>query len=707
MFLTPAYIMGIAAVVAPVVFHLLRRMPRKRVPFSTLMFLEASPPEVTRRSRLDNWPLLLLRAFILILIAIAFARPFWRTKQFSLASVSNKSEHLILIDTSASMKREDLWNQVTEHFQSLLEDISEDEEIALAAFDRDITLHVSFASLQNLKNSQKKIALEQSFQELKPTWNETRIGTALMTAVDFMQRERVESSRSVQQKIHLITDLQQGAQYEELRTFTFPDHLSVDVLMVESAKSSNAGLQLIQSENSKPILSQQNPPVTIRVSNTAQSEKDHFVIQSPNVEEQWDLFVPEKQSRTLSLNQTEHAITKIQLNGDDHPFDNLLYLTPRPQKEETIVHFGNRVSDSRNDPHYFLGIAFPDTVSRKVNVRLQTAEMSWDPALFQQAGMIFITRSLSDEEIIRVQKFVQSGGVAVTSFPNVNDYPTLFALLESEPLPVQSVVAKDSLMMTDIDFNHALFQPFSDADYANFSKIQTWRYNRIDPKELQKHQSLREARWLARFDHEAPALLEYQQNNGRYLIFLTGWTPQQSQFALSSKFAAIWNQALKLSPNYLPPARQFFIGDSIVLADLLGENRKPIWLRTPDEHTISLKGKATLKEELNVPGIYRVELENKVDSTPAEEFAFAVNLPPRESQTSTLKKKHLEELGLPMGNRSNEQSADEQQLRQHKATELEQDQKLWRWLLLIALGLLAWESILAKRHCKVEELEPV
>ena len=61
-FLTPLTSLGLLAIAAPIVFHLIRRTPRGEVPFSSLMFLSPSPPRLTRRSRLDHLLLLLLRA---------------------------------------------------------------------------------------------------------------------------------------------------------------------------------------------------------------------------------------------------------------------------------------------------------------------------------------------------------------------------------------------------------------------------------------------------------------------------------------------------------------------------------------------------------------------------------------------------------------------------------------------------------------------
>ena len=78
-FLAPLYVAGALAIGLPILFHLIQRRPRGEKTFSSLMFLSASPPRLTRRSRLDNLLLLLLRAAALILIASAFARPFLRS----------------------------------------------------------------------------------------------------------------------------------------------------------------------------------------------------------------------------------------------------------------------------------------------------------------------------------------------------------------------------------------------------------------------------------------------------------------------------------------------------------------------------------------------------------------------------------------------------------------------------------------------------
>ena len=108
--LAPLYFLGALAVGLPILFHLIRRQPKGQVEFSSLMFLRPTPPRLTRRSRLDNWFLLLLRALALTLLAAAFARPFLRSVAISDEELPGR-RIVLVVDTSASMQRAGLWQQ--------------------------------------------------------------------------------------------------------------------------------------------------------------------------------------------------------------------------------------------------------------------------------------------------------------------------------------------------------------------------------------------------------------------------------------------------------------------------------------------------------------------------------------------------------------------------------------------------------------------
>src|SRR2546426_1339848 len=108
-FLAPLFLLGGLAVALPVIFHLIRRTTRERTVFSSLMFLLPSPPRLTRRSRLEHILLLLLRCLVLCLLALGFARPFIK-KAVPPAPPSAARRLLLLVETSASMRRADLWS---------------------------------------------------------------------------------------------------------------------------------------------------------------------------------------------------------------------------------------------------------------------------------------------------------------------------------------------------------------------------------------------------------------------------------------------------------------------------------------------------------------------------------------------------------------------------------------------------------------------
>ena len=129
-FLYPLFLAGALAVVLPIVFHLIRRSSKDKVPFSTLRFLQPSPPRLTKKSRLEHLFLLLLRCLILVLLALAFARPYLEKALDVANTAENPQRNLILLDASASMRRASLWEQAQD---ALVDQVNQIDSAALAA----------------------------------------------------------------------------------------------------------------------------------------------------------------------------------------------------------------------------------------------------------------------------------------------------------------------------------------------------------------------------------------------------------------------------------------------------------------------------------------------------------------------------------------------------------------------------------------------
>ena len=173
-FLAPLYLAGLAAIGLPILFHMIRRTPKGKVPFSTLMFLEASPPRVTSRSKIEHWLLLLLRATALILLALAFSRPFLRQSEDQTVD-AQATRRAILVDVSASMRRDGLWKQATEKVDAILKDVKPDDSVGLFVFDQELLPLLSFEEWSGLQAGHQAAVAQERLGEVTPGWMGTNL----------------------------------------------------------------------------------------------------------------------------------------------------------------------------------------------------------------------------------------------------------------------------------------------------------------------------------------------------------------------------------------------------------------------------------------------------------------------------------------------------------------------------------------------------
>ena len=75
-FANPYFLAALAGVAVPVLIHLLTRDHVKHVAFSTLRFFAKRAKAVVQRKRFQELLLIAMRAAIVALLALIFARPF-------------------------------------------------------------------------------------------------------------------------------------------------------------------------------------------------------------------------------------------------------------------------------------------------------------------------------------------------------------------------------------------------------------------------------------------------------------------------------------------------------------------------------------------------------------------------------------------------------------------------------------------------------
>ncbi|MCB9852703.1 MAG: BatA domain-containing protein [Phycisphaerales bacterium] len=94
---------GAGAVASPILIHILSRRRYRRVRWAAMDFLLDAYRRNRRRVRLEQLILLALRCLVVLLLALAFARPFLTSGLFAGLIGGSQTEHIIVLDDSFSM----------------------------------------------------------------------------------------------------------------------------------------------------------------------------------------------------------------------------------------------------------------------------------------------------------------------------------------------------------------------------------------------------------------------------------------------------------------------------------------------------------------------------------------------------------------------------------------------------------------------------
>lgn len=712
-FLAPLFLLGGLAIALPVVFHLVRRSSREKLVFSSLMFLRSTPPRMTRRNRLENVFLLLLRCLAICILAFAFARPFLQKPMAATPANAAGTQVVILVDTSASMKRDGVWAEAFAKTEAVLKRTTAADQVAILVFDDQVRSVVSFEQWVAMDLSERTVLAAQRLAESKPTWRSTHLGNALIAAAETIEDAEKREQHTGPRRIVLITDLQEGSRLDGLQGHEWPRGLEVVVEPVKARRPTNAGLQwVLDAEDSARAAA--DSPVRIRVNNSADAKREQFQIRWAAVAggDSLDAYVPPGQSRIVPAPKlpTNTVAERITLSGDEEDFDNAAYVVQPKAEEVNVLYLGTDEETDSSQLLYYLKRAFQETRRQAVRLERRSPNRLDDNATAEPSRsggrrsddyrLAIISSVLSEERGSAVRQFLTNGGTALLVMNDAQTVGLLGQLVGAPEVGATEASVANYAMFGQMDFTHPLLAPFSDPRFGDFTKIRFWKHRQLATDKLPG------ARVIASYDNNDPAILEIPIGRGRIFVFTFSWRPADSQFALSSKFVPMLYSLLDQAGGISAQLAQFRVGDIVDLSTVARSRRREeadssrasgnpppyvggsISIRKPDGSQVQLASGETRFTQTDQPGIYEVL------AAPAP-VKFAVNLDAAESKTAPMPVDELERLGLPM--KSVEAApalvaAKQETLHQ---AELEGRQKLWRWLIVAALAVLLVETWLA------------
>jgi hypothetical protein len=676
-FLTPWFLAGALAIAGPILFHLIRRSARERMPFSSLMFLTPTPPRTVRRRKLEHLVLLFLRCLCLLLLAAAFARPFFARDIPAPAAADRRRQVVLLLDTSASMRRPGFWDKARSAANQYLAKFGPADAVAVMAFDRQPRTLVSFSEWSSWPLGQRAELARARLAATAPGWMGTALGLALTTAADQFRGSSGTAPPASRREVILISDLQEGAQLEGLQGHDWPSATRVIIERVEGTPQSNAGLEILEAAASA---SPEND-IRVRVTNSRDSRQDRLRLGwRGETGEPMEVYVPAGQTRTFQAPKPPAGMTigTLQLTGDDLDFDNLSYFAAPEVENVKIAWAGTETAKDSAGLLYYLERVFPQTPRRKVQFATFGTNSTSTIDLLATASFVFLPGPLAQEQGAEVRAWLQNGRTALLVLTNIQSGPTLAALLGLPQVTV-SEAGGDYALLGEIDFRHPLFAPFDDPRFNDFTHIHFWKHRRLEiPAGVNSHV-------VAKFDDGSPALTQISVGKGTLLVLASGWNPAESQLAVSSKFPPLMETMLEWTGGGVPSRCQFRTGEAIPSPNSSGTT---VQWQKPNGANASLPSGAPFLDT-DTPGIYRAVADGK-------EFRFAVNLRLEESRLAPLPADELARLGVPLGTAGDQTAAPKfERQRELQRAELEGRQKLWRWLIVAALAITFGEVLLS------------
>ena len=687
--LSPLFLLGLAAIVVPIIVHLIHRQKKEAIPFPSLMFLEQIPYKDTRRQQIRHKFLFALRCLALLLLALAFARPLFEKAAQAAALEAGGREVVILLDRSHSMRYGDRWERAVAQARARVDALGPTDRASLVLFDEGAeALSQSTAD---------RAMLSAAIGAADPTAGGTRFGPALQLAGRILAESDLPDREAV-----LITDFQRAG-WDGISNIRLPSGTVVTPVDLSSDDAANVSVAFV-SLRQEVRAGNERVSVSTRVVNGGrEAVRQLRVALSLNDQElqqrRVDIDPHGSVAVTFSPVLIPLGVSRgfVTAGTDDLPQDNTFnfVLTSSNSLSALVL----ESSGARENQSLYLNRALNigDNPSFRVDVRplsgFRLSDLA-DRSIVVLNDAAFPGGRAGDA----IREFVEGGGgllVVLGETTSSARWPQQASGLLPGAIGGRVDPPRGPTGLTTVDYGSAVFDVFSAPRSGDFSTAKFFRYTRLtvaDPSSV-----------LARYSDGEVALAEKMVGAGKVLV----WT---------STLDTYWND-LPLQPVFLPfihrIARHLSGYEELRSAFAVGEVLE-ITKESPDPSIRALvaaggdlvveapSGSRRVAREgeggggghvvrLSEQGFFEIRPAENDDVPPA---VVAANLDPVESDLTTLDKDHFLGAVAPL---EAGRAATEGGPRVLTIEEMERHQQLWWYVLVAALIILLGETVVSNR----------
>jgi uncharacterized membrane protein len=693
-FLNPLFLIGSLAVIGPILFHLVRKEESRKLPFSSLMFVTKMPKKSLRRQELKHLLLLLMRIAGLLLLILAFSRPYFTSKTAAPIQRSSNRSIVILLDNSFSLRSGDRFEKARDQATKLVRGLDRGDTAQIVTFSD---------TAQVLNNTRSdRGTLQTLIRGLKPSFRKTNYGQAFKLASQLLA-----SAPNEVREIHWISDFQASGWNDSQGEITLGEDIKIQTYDVTGSISDNTAVSQVQVHE---IWKEENPLARVLARVSA------YNLRSP-VSAMLKLELNGKllQQKQLSFGPDGSASIEFENfsippgvstgritldTSDSLPADNVLYFSLSRQKKVKLL----MLSEKGSRDNFYLVKAFGASPDSPFNIELQDSNSLGAFDLTSYAAILINDiETIPAKQASRLYEFVNNGGGIIFVLGN-RVKPHEFNSQLEKILPAKLAhkystgPEKRELYIGEMEKQHPIFNVFQGVHNSYFLTTPFSGFFQVTPRET--------SHTLIALEDKNPLLIEGAVGKGRTLLFASSLNMDWNDLPLKSVFLPFCQQMVKYCMGYEESQNAFMVGEVIPLNKLnpfldramnkisktSGSFSQSWKVSTPSGEKIDLNDADLIQTpffNLEEPGFYQTKVHNFNN-------IVAVNIDPRESN---LKKIDPEKVLASLKRVTEEKAASkpmEASIDQRKAWEGKQS--IWWYLLALTLLVLMIESYLANRY---------
>jgi hypothetical protein len=675
--INPLYLSGLLLLALPVLIHLVQKQHNEGTRFPSLMFLKQIPRREKRRLEIRHWLLLVLRCLLLLLIVLAFARPFFNNDSAATGLEPGREDSIIVLDRSYSMRIADHWQQALDIALQLVDQKQARDRIGVVLIDDEAEI---LSDLTSSADNLRTVLKDQS-----PGFKATRLAGAIEQATRLLEGSNASSKRII-----VVSDFQAAA---APAVAEITADIELTALPVEVTRVANASITSVVIEPSSRAAADEFS-LTVEVTNRATTPLDQEVTLTLDGREisrrKLQLAPASVLAETFDRLSVSDDLLRgtVSLADDALALDNRHYFvySSRQQVPLLIVEGPAARANQSVYLHKALGLSRQPVfrVERKALTELQAQDLpTW--ALIIMNDVAIPGGELGEA----FADFVAAGGGLLVSAGAAEQHNWSAAYLPGSPGRKVDAKPATAYNISDFEPDHPLSTTLGTRTTTDLSLARVFSYRELQPG---VDNSI-----VARYSDGAVALLERRVGAGRVLVLTTTLDTHWNDLALQPIFLPFLHHGLRHLTAFEAYPNQSEIGsitdviryaralagaDAIVAAAA----ERPLVIESPSGAEIRVDRQSPLLS-LAEPGFYQVH-----HATPSGvEITLAANINPHEANQEMLDvARFVEEIRA-----SAEPPAAGAALTRRQATEYEQQQQLAYAILLVVLALMLIEALSA------------